>query len=100
MLELGNSLLLKSATRARVRPVVYGFCISVAVCATAFIPVMAFTFLGLTGSPYVRETNPLFAGYIATSGLVTGLFLALVANLLAAAGILALVHLLFYRPVI
>ncbi len=61
---------------------------------------MVFTFLGLTGSPYIRETNPLFAGYFATLGLVRGLILALLTNLIPAVSILALVHVLFYRPVI
>src|SRR5262249_41864135 len=48
----------------------------------------------------IRETNPLFAGYFASNGLVPGLILAIVTNTIVAASILGLLHLVYYRPVL
>lgn len=84
----------------RARQLVLGFLTTVAMSAVAFVPVMVFTFLGLTSQFRIRETNPLFAGYFASNGLVLGLFLALVTNTVLAASILGLLHLVYYRPVL
>src|SRR5260370_25600781 len=80
--------------------VLRGFLVSVAVSVVAFIPVMVFTFLGLSSEYRIRETNPLFAGYFASNGLVPGILLALLTDTIAAALILGLVHLAYYRPVL
>jgi hypothetical protein len=77
---------------------VKGFLISVGVCAAPLIPVMVFTFLGLSGSPYIRETSVLFADFIRAYGLDLGLWLSFLSNLLTAALILGLTHLMYYHP--
>jgi len=61
---------------------------------------MVFTFIGLAGSPYIRETNAVFAGFIHAHGLMIGLLLAFLSNIVPASIILGFVHLLFYRPVV
>ncbi len=85
-------------TARRTGLVLRGFLVSVAVSVVTFIPVMVFTFLGLSSQYRIRETNPLFAGYFASNGLVLGLFLALLTNTIVAALILGLLHLVYYRP--
>ena len=75
-------------TARRTGLVLRGFLVSVAVSVVTFIPVMVFTFLGLSSQYRIRETNPLFAGYFASNGLVLGLFLALLTNTIVAALIL------------
>lgn len=84
----------------RIWPILKGFLVSVGTCSLAFVPVMFFTFLGLSSGSNIHETNPLFATYFSSHGLIVGLFLALVTNTLSAALILGLLHLIFYRPVI
>ncbi len=74
------------------------YLISIGVCSLAFVPVMVFTFIGLAGSPNIRETNSLFAALIQAHGLVPGLLLAFLSNIFPTTVILAFVHLLFYRP--
>ncbi len=91
-LDIGN-ISRRSLARA-----VLGFLISVGACSIAFVPVMVFTFIGLAGSPYIRETNSLFAEFIQVHGLLVGLLLAFLSNIVPAAIILGFVHLLFYRP--
>ena len=91
------------AERVTGRPaglVLRGFLVSVAVAVVAFIPVMVFTFLGLSSEYRIRETNPLFAGYFASNGLIPGLLLALLTDTISAALILGLLHLVYYRPVL
>jgi hypothetical protein len=79
---------------------VKGFLISVGVCSAPLIPVMVFTFMGLSGSPYIRETSVLFADFIRAYGLGLGLLLSFLSNLVTAALILGLTHLVFYRPAV
>ena len=59
---------------------------------------MVFTFLGLSSEFRIREANPLFAGYFVANGLVPGLFLALITNTLAAGLVLAIFHIVYFRP--
>jgi len=94
------SLIAERVTERRAGLVLRGFLVSVAVSVVAFIPVMVFTFLGLSSEYRIRETNPLFAGYFASNGLVPGLLLALLTNTIVAALILGLLHLVYYRPVL
>ncbi len=89
---------LEHVARAGLARVVRGFLISTGICSLAFVPVMVFTFIGLAGSPNIRETNSLFAGLIQAHGLVPGLLLAFLSNILPATVVLGFVHLLFYRP--
>jgi len=77
---------------------VKGFLVSLAISAVPLVPVMIFTFMGLSGSPYIRETSVLFADFIRAYGLDLGLMLSFLSNLLSAALILGLTHLVFYRP--
>jgi hypothetical protein len=94
------SLIAERATVRRAGLVLRGFLVSLGVSVVAFIPVMVFTFLGLSSVYRIREANPLFASYFASVGLVPGLLLALVTNTIVAALILGLLHLVYFRPVL
>ncbi len=93
-------MIAERVTKRRAWLVLRGFLVSVAVSVVAFIPVMVFTFLGLSSEHRIRETNPLFAGYFASNGLVPGLLLALLRNAIVAALVLGVLHLVYYRPVL
>ena len=59
--------------RAFFKKVIIGYLISIGVYSIAYIPVIVFTFIGLSQRPYLVETNPRLNEFMQTHGLVFGL---------------------------
>ncbi|HZD12969.1 MAG TPA: hypothetical protein VE177_05565, partial [Candidatus Binatus sp.] len=77
-----------------------GFLISIGVYSVAYLPVLAFTFIGLSNSPYLVETNPQLQQLLREHGLRYGLLIGFLTGLESSVVLLGLVHLIYIRPVV
>src|SRR5437879_9383734 len=55
------------------KKVIEGYLMSIGVYSIAYIPVIVFTFIGLSQTPYLVETNPTLNAFMQTHGLSVGL---------------------------
>src|SRR2546428_10058181 len=85
--------------RAFFKKVIIGYLISIGVYSIAYIPVIVFTFIGLSQTPYLVETNPRLNEFMQTHGLIIGLLFGYLSSLEIVGPVLAAAHLVYVRPV-
>jgi hypothetical protein len=77
-----------------------GYLTSLGVYSIAYIPVIAFTFIGLSQTPYLVETNPTLNEFLQAHGLTMGLLFGYLSSIGIAGLILGAAHLVYIRPVV
>src|SRR5438445_11128331 len=82
------------------KKVIIGYLISIGVYSIAYIPVIVFTFIGLSQTPYLVETNPRLNEFMQTHGLVIGLLFGYLSTLEIVGPVLGAAHLVYVRPVV
>ena len=86
--------------RAFFKKVIIGYLISIGVYSIAYIPVIVFTFIGLSQTPYLVETNPRLNEFMQTHGLIIGLLFGYLSTLEIVGPVLGAAHLVYVRPVV
>jgi len=86
--------------RAFFKKVIIGYLISIGVYSIAYIPVIVFTFIGLSETPYLVETNPRLNEFMQTHGLIIGLLFGYLSTLEIVGPVLGAAHLVYVRPVV
>jgi hypothetical protein len=82
------------------KKVMIGYLMSIGIYSIAYIPVIIFTFIGLSQTPYLVETNPTLNAFIQTRGLSVGLLFGYLSSLLIVVPVLGAAHLIYIRPVV
>jgi len=82
------------------KKVIEGYLMSIGVYSIAYIPVVVFTFIGLSQTPYLVETNPTLKAFMQTQGLSVGLLFGYLSSLLIVVPVLGAAHLIYIRPVV
>jgi hypothetical protein len=70
------------------------------VYSVAYVPVLIFTFIGLSQTPYLVETNPTLNEFLQTHGLSMGLLFGYLSSMAIVGLVLGGAHLAFIRPVV
>jgi hypothetical protein len=70
------------------------------VYSVAYVPVLVFTFIGLSQTPFLVETNPTLNEFLQTRGLSMGLLFGYLSSMAIVALVLGGAHLVFIRPVV
>ena len=82
------------------KKVMIGYLMSIGVYSVAYVPVVVFTFIGLSQTSYLVETNPTLNQFIQSRGLSIGLLFGYLSSLVIVGPVLGVAHLVYIRPVV
>src|SRR5438093_7123769 len=82
------------------KKVIEGYLMSIGVYSIAYIPVIVFTFIGLSQTPYLVETNRTLNAFMQTHVLSVWVLFRYLSSVLIVVPVLGAGHVIYIRPVV